>query len=422
MFNKLIIFLLLMSAVCFPADFFNYIEEYNENLYSNEKKTFSKGSLENKWYLITDIYYDLYRYRLGANIEIDHLEDKIDNTIDFIEDDKIKNITNYEKELIISLMYGIKCYISSTDISIGNLSDLRKSYKLSEEIKNNYKKIESLFGFALTNLVVATYFENSFWIKDIFGYEGNIGKSIEKLNKLSNVENLFNVESNIAMSEFYTKILLNHRASLKYTRYLNKLFSTSKYFKFLYSQNLYHTGQIDQAFKLFKEVNTDISNEFYPFEYSSLIYEIKCLYLLDRGDIAVEVLNYTKQIHEGYLINELDKWKYSLKRRKNIINNFEKLNFKDLKDIVKNEHDKKLTMNVLFDHGYFEELFSLINYKDKPEFLLLYFRSALILEEYKTANQLFEVLESNHEEFLDDHQDVGRILLLKNILDNILSN
>ena len=215
---------------------------------------------------------------------------------------------------------------------------------------------------------------------------------------------------------------MDHSASLEYTKYLNQLFLTSKYFKYLFAKDLYHTGKIDQAFNLFKEVNTDISNEYYPYEYNSLIYEIKCLYLQDREDMAVEVLSYTQSIHDGYLINELDEWKYTLKRRKDILYKFEKLNFRDIKDITKNEHDKKLTMNVLFDHGYFNEIFTLVNYKDKPEFLLLYFRSALILEEYKTASQLFKILESEHEDFLDDHQDIGRIIILKNILDNVLVN
>ncbi|NOR44948.1 MAG: hypothetical protein GQ534_05120 [Candidatus Delongbacteria bacterium] len=422
MLNKTLILLLLMSAVCFPADFFNYLKDYNKNLYNNEKKTFSKGSLENKWYLVTDIYYNLYKYRLGSDIDVDQLEDNIDDTIDFLEDDKIKELTAYEKELIISMMYGIKCYISSTDISIGNLSDLRKSYKLSEKLYSKHKEIESSFGFHLTRLVVATYFENSFLIKDIFGYEGGISKSVENLKKIAKDDNLFMIEANITLNEFYSKIFYDHRSSARYSQKLNQLFPNSKYFKFLYAKDLYHTGKIDKAFKLFKEVNTEISNEYYPYEYNSLIYEIKCLYLQDREDFAVEVLKYAKKIHDGYLLQELDKWKRQLKRRKDILYRFETLNFRDIKDITKNEHDKKLTAKILFDHGYFKELFNLTNYRDESELLLQYFRSALILGEYKTASQLFEVLESKHEDFLDDHQDIGRIKILKNILDNISTN
>ncbi|MDA3884410.1 MAG: hypothetical protein PF638_02345 [Candidatus Delongbacteria bacterium] len=418
MLNKFIIFLLLISAVCLPADFLNYFKEYSYKLYNNDKKLYLKRSTDNKWYLITDIYYQLYKHRLGADINIDQVENEIDEVVDSIEDGIVKEITGYEKELIISMMYGIKCYISSTDISIGNLSDLRKSYKLSEKIKNKSKKIESSFGSALTNLVVATYFENSFWIKDVFGYEGDILESVQNLKKISGEDNLFKIESSLALVEFYSKLLYDHRSSIEYTKDLNQNYPESKYFKFLYAKDLYQTGEIETAYRMFKNVNSDISKNYYPYEYSSLIYEIKCLYLLDKDYLVIDLINYTKRIHDGYLLKQLDKWKSSLKRRKKIIYQFEELNFRDIKDISKNEHDKKITSHVLFDHGYFKELVSLVNYKEEPELLLLYFRAALILGEHRTANELFEILESKHEDFLDDHPDNGRIIILKNILDN----
>ena len=422
MLNKLIIFLLLISAVCFPADFFNYFKEYNKNLYSTEKKIFSKISVENKWFIITEIYYEFYKFRMGAELNLDLFEDKIDGAVDRLENGEITNVTTYEKEITISMMYGIKYSINTSDTSVGNIRDLKKYYNLSEIINDNYKNIESNFSYALAEVTAAIYFEDSFWINNVLGYKGNIVRSIKSLEKLSGSDNLFNIESNLFLIEFYSNLLLDHRSSLKFTKYLNELFPTSKYFKFLYAKDLYYTGKIDKAFNFFKEVNTEISNEYYPYEYSSLIYEIKCLYLQDRGDFAVEVLKYAKNIHEGYLTEELDKWKYSLKRRKDIIHRFERLNFRDIKDIVKNEHDKKLTMNLLFEHSYFKELFSLINYEDKPEFLLLYFRSTLILGEYIAAKQLFSVLETKYEDFLDDHQDIGRIMILKNILDNVEIN
>lgn len=422
MLNKLIILLLLISAVCLPADFLNYFKEYSNKLYNNDKKLYSKRSTDNKWYLITDIYYQLYKHRLATDINIDQVENEIDEVIDSIEDGIVKEITDYEKELMISMMYGIKCYISSTDISIGNLSDLRKSYKLSEKLKNKSKKIESLFGSALTNLVVATYFENSFWIKDVFGYEGNILESLENLHKISREDNLFKIESSLALVEFYSKLLYDHRSSIEYTKDLNQNYPESKYFKFLFAKDLFHTGKIQKSYTIFQSVNSDISKNYYPFEYSSLIYEIKCLYLLDKEYLVSDLISYTKRIHDGYLINELDKWKHSVKRRKDIIYKFEKLNFRNIKDITRNEHDKKITANILFNYGYFNELFSLVDYKEEPEFLLIYLKTAIILGEYKTANQLFEVLESKYEDFLDDHQDIGRILILKNILDNVLSN
>jgi len=420
MLKNFTISIIFLSAVCLPADFLNYFKEYSHKLYDNDKKSLSNRSTENKWYLITDIYYQLYKHRLATDINIDQVENEIDKVVYSIEDGIVKEITDYEKELMISMLYGMKCYISSTDITIGNLSDLRKSYKLSEKLKNKSKKVESLFGSALTNLVVATYFENSFWIKDVFGYEGDILESVENLKKISSEDNLFEIESSLALVEFYSKLLYDHRSSLEHTKKLNINYPESKYFKFLYAKDLFHTGKIQKAFTLFQSVNNEISKNYYPFEYSSLIYEVKCLYLLNKEYLVTDLKSYIKIIHDGYMLKQLDKWKSSLKRRKEIIYQFEKLNFRDIKEITKNEHDKKITTNILFDYGYFNELFDLLNYNDKPEFLLLYFRTALILGEYKSAVQLFEVLEHSHEEYLDDQQDIGRIMILKNILDNRL--
>ena len=206
MLNKTLILLLFISAVCFPADFFDYLKNYNTKLYNQEKKLITAFSVKNRWYEVSDVYYQLYKFRLGAEIDLNDFEDQINDVVDSIEDDEIKKITDYEKDLMISMLYGIKCYISSTDLSIGNLTDLRRSYKLSEEVKDKYEEDESLFGYALTNIVVALYFEDSFWIKDILGYEGNVSKSIMALDKLSQLDNLFSIEANIILNEYYSKI------------------------------------------------------------------------------------------------------------------------------------------------------------------------------------------------------------------------
>ncbi|MCK4980236.1 MAG: hypothetical protein KAS62_07560 [Candidatus Delongbacteria bacterium] len=416
--NKIIIFLLFISAVCFPADFFNYLKNYNAKLYNTEKQLVTELSIKNRWYEVSNIYYQLYKFRLGADINIGNFEHRIDDVIDELEDDNIKGMTNAEKKTSITLLYGIKCYINSTEASIGAFSDLKRSYKLSRQLLKDFNTIDSKFSSSLISLVLAAYFEDSFWVKDILGYDGNITQSLIDLDKISNEGDLLKTEANIFLSEFYSKILFDHHSSKKYTEKLVKLYPESKYFKFFYAKDLYHTGKIDSAYKVFREVNIEITDDYYPFEYASLIYEIKCFYLKGKDEIAEEVLKYTKKIHEGYLTGKLNKWKHSLKRRKEIIHRFEQLNFRDINDITKNDHDKSLTMNVLFDHGYFNDLFNLINYKDKPEFLLLYFRSALILDECRAAKQLFEVLETKHEDYLEDHQDIGRIRLLKNILDN----
>ncbi|MCK4979709.1 MAG: hypothetical protein KAS62_04895 [Candidatus Delongbacteria bacterium] len=420
--KTILILLFFISAVCFSADFFDYLKDNNTKLYNNEKQLVTELSIRNHWYEISDIYYQLYKYRLGAETDIDDLEDRIDDVIDKLEDDDIKGLTDYETSMLITLLYGIKSYVNSTEVSIRGFGDLKKSYKLSRQFFKDNSTVDSKFCSSLISLVLAAYFENSFWIKDIMGYDGNVIQSLVYLNNISNEGDLLKTEASIFLSEFYSKILLDHRNSIIYTEKLKDSYQECKYFKFLYAKDLYHTGKIDSAYKLFREVDIKITNNYYPFEYVSLIYEIKCLYVKEKDEIAEEVLKYAKNIHEGYLTGNLNKWKYSLKRRKEIIHRFEKLNFRDIDDITKNDHDIKLTSEILFDHCYFSELTEIINVDNNdPDLLLLQFRSMMSLKKYKSAEQVLEILGTKHEDFLDDHEDIGRIKILKNILDNALS-
>ncbi|MBN2790153.1 MAG: hypothetical protein JXR69_08180 [Candidatus Delongbacteria bacterium] len=418
---KILFFLTLLLSNNVKSDSFTeFFLKNNHKILNEEKELVTPVSIENKWYIISDIYFDLQRFRMGEEIDTDIFNENVERTIDDIENDFITGLNTYEKDILVSILNSMILYVNSSETSIGDFSRFRSNFRLSKNIEEKYGTVDSGFTYMLSSLVSVLFFQDSFWIKNILGYKGDVKNSLKMLDYISDHGDLFKDESSLFLSKFYSNILLDHISSLRYTSKLILSYPKSKYIRYLYAVDLYHTGKIKGSYEYFSQVNSELSDQYYPFEYSSLIYEIKCLLLLDKGYLAEEVINYAKQIHEGYLLEELKKWKLSLDRRKEIVYRFEELNFRDIQDITKNDNDKKVTLNILFDHGYYEEVLGSYSEDKSNELMILYLRTAVILKRYDIAERIFEMLKNDYENILEEHPDKGRLKLLRNYVVNVL--
>jgi tetratricopeptide (TPR) repeat protein len=411
---------LCLFAALFGSDFFSYFNNYTTALYSEKEFIHSQYSVSNGWDKICGVYADIYNYRINSTGDITILNEKIEDIIKSLKRNKIKRITPYENEFLTASLYGSLAYIRSEDPSFGMLRNVDKAMDRFRDLEKTYKTTDSGFGSALSEIALGLYFENSFWVSTVFGKKGDISKGIIKLNSIAFNGDISKIESNLFLIEYFADILRDHNSSVKYSENLNKIYPGSRYFKYLYAKDLYHTGKIRSALRLFRSVNDSLSDRFYTFDYESIIYETKCLYILNENDKAQNTLKYASDIHDGFILHNLrNDWLYSVKIRQEAV--FRIQNSPVIAQKLSDD-EKKRIIAVYFDHGYFRELKRLtgtMTGKD-AETLILEFRTAVIMNEWNKADEIMDILENKHEKNFERNIDIKRLEILINIKDNFL--
>jgi len=265
------------------------------------------------------------------------------------------------------------------------------------------------------------YFQDSFWVNSVLGYNGNIFKGLKDLDKTAYEGSITKIEANLFLIEYFGLILKDHNSSVRYSKNLHEINQDSKYFKYLYAKDLYHTGKIQKACALFKEINSDISDKFYAYQYDSIIYEAKCLYITGSESEADEVISYAAKIHDGYILQKFrNEWKSSVKIRQEVV--FRPQYAAGIVKTTLSDDELKRTAYIYFDHGYFRETVKSIEAvkKTDPEAAVLKFRTAVVMQDWKKAERINAQLKSDFEDFFDGHPDRSRLEIMKNIVRNHL--
>lgn len=404
------------------SDLFSYLNDFSEKLYCEKEFVHSQYSVSNRWDRICSVYSDIYDHRLNRTEDTEVLEDKIEETIKLLNKDKILRITPYEKEFLTASLYGSLAYIRSDDPSFGMLRNVNKADGRFSRIEKTYKTADSGFGSALKNIAMGMYFENSFWVGRPFGSKGDIFDGIISLDKIAFGGEISKAESNLFLIEYFADVLKDHHSSLKYSDNLFGMYPDSRFFKYLYARDLYHTGKIKKALELFRSVNGSLSDKFRPFDYESVIYEAKCHYILGEEEKAKSVIDYAAGIHDGYILDSFrNSWIYSVKIRQEAV--FRVQNLPGFTGGLSDDENKRM-MEVYFDHGYFRELKRLaetLSAKD-AETLVLEFRTAVITGDWDTAKKTIDILKNEHEKNFESNTDRKRLELLVNITDNYIRN
>ncbi len=413
------IFILISDLL--SSGFENSFRSFSDSLYSGGTYSYSEKEVASGWNKIYDVYTDIYKFRLHADRNRDKLSDKIKELTEELNKKKVRDLNSYENDLIAALLDGSLAYINSDEPSYSMFSSVKKTRKSFNRLSKNHKKTDSEFGIALTDIALGVYFHDSFWIRSVMGYGGNIFKGLRTLDEIAFSESVTSVESCLFLIEYFSEILGDHRNSLKYSRYLQGEYPDSKYFSYLCAKDLFHTGKIKEAGILFKKINDDISEEsYYGFEYESVIYEAKCFYLLGRADKGAEVIKYAESIHSGYMTeNFKDEWVFSVRMRQEII--FRPENYADTNTGISIDELERRHA-VLFDHGYFRDI-SKYNIKSEertPYIALIQLRAAVNISDFKKAGEILNYLENSHSGFIKKHKDRLRIKIIRNIIMNFL--
>ncbi len=420
--NKLITaIMLIFTSLLFSEGFSEYFKLRTAEIYTQNHSDSTIVLNDNAgWERITDIYNGLYRFRLNKDQDTDALSDRIETLIDDIDDEKIKNLTTYENDLITAFLYGSLAYIHSGEPSYSMFSSVKKARKLFIRLSKDFKKPDSEFGTALTDIALGMYFQDSFWIRSVLGYEGKIQKGLKKLDAIAFSECMTTAEANMFLTEYYAGVLQDHRRSIKYSQNLYSVYPGSKYFAYLYARDLYHTGKVKEAYLFFKKINDGIGDEYFGFEYESVIYEAKCLFLTGSDDRAKAVLEYAENIHKGYLTDKFrNEWLFSVRLRQEAV--FRPANYSG--DPYSVSDDELLRKAVIyFDHGFFREAArSVENIENKtPEAFLILLRTVVNMADFTKAARIIDLLEDNYPDFMDDDPDRLRVEMIKNIVLNYM--
>ncbi len=419
--NNLITAIMFIFTSLLSSDGFSeYFEIRKAEIYTQSHSDSMIAIKDSGWNRIFDIYNELFRYRLKKDTDTEGLLDRIETLIGDIDDGKISGLTDYENDFITAFLYGSIAYIQSEDPSYSMFSSVKKARKLFAGLSKDYKKTDSEFGSALTDIALGMYFHDSFWIRSVLGYEGDIQRGLRYLDDIAFKDCITQTEANLFLIEYYADILQDHRRSIKYSLNLVSNHPGSKYFTYLYARDLYHTGKIKEAYRIFRKINDDVGNEYFAFEYSSVIYEAKCMYITGSSDKGVEILKYAEMIHKGYLTEKFrNEWLFSVRLRQEIIfrpENFSGENF----DLSDDELERKAFL--YFDHGYFRETArALSNLKNKhPGSYLLNLRAAVNMSDFEKAGKIARYMEDNNSSYLKKHKDALRISILNNIINNYL--
>jgi len=125
--------------------------------------------------------------------------------------------------------------------------------------------------------------------------KGNVLKGIEKLNDLSHSGVLTKIESAIFLENLYSDILKDYKKALIYSSLLITYSPGSEYFQFLHSKNFFFLGKYSQAIKYLSVIKFR-STDFFPFHYSTMIFECKSYINLKKWRSAKKVLNLIEKI------------------------------------------------------------------------------------------------------------------------------
>ena len=358
-----------------------YTHQYLQVSKSNKIESKKKSDHLKNWYRISDIYSSFFQFRLSSSKEQrEFLGEKIKDVIDDLDDDKVKNLTSYEIKMIKAVLYGMSAYIYVEDSFLSPYMDGKKSLGLFDELKQDYpESIDTEFGSSMSLMYKPLFFEDNFFVSSLYIEKGDLAKGLYKLDKLAFNGNVTMIESNFVLIDFYSNLLQDYNKANIYTTNLMQLSNKNNYyFSFLHAKNLFNLEQYEKALELFISINNDISNKFYPYNYNSLIYEIKCSIKLGKNIRAEEGINLLSLISSS---NEIIALKEMLKEKS--IN------------IVPNNRNK---------NNRFYKAIQL-------------FQSFVRNEEYIKAYDLFQ---SKIENKIDGYYDHKRIKILYNIVINNL--
>ena len=412
------IFVLSMLSAVSGADFFSYFGDFTSALYTESKFVHTQYAVSNGWDRICGVYSGLHDFRMKAETDTKKLSGEIETVIKDLNKNSIIRLSPYEKDFLTASLYGSLAYLKSDKPSLSMLRDLRKSLDLFSRLEKKYDTTDSSFGTALSEIALSVYFENSFWVRSVLRRQGDILKGIRELDNIVMNGGFAKTEAALFLTEYYSLILNDGNSSKIYTEILNKQYPGSRYFAFLYAKDLYHSGKIREALRLFRKINGSLGDRFYPFDYESVIYEVKCLFIMGDNDSATAVLEYAEIIHDGYMISLLrNEWRYSVSLRQDVIFGIHH-RFATMSERM-SEDEIFRTAEVLFDHGFFREVLMLISRQSRDIRLLhIELRSNVNLGNWEESKRLMTKLERSKN--ISTHSEKGRLELIRNIIDSNL--
>ena len=260
------------------------------------------------------------------------------------------------------------------------------SLDIFKELETEFPdSIDVSFGSAMSFMYKPLFFEDNFFVSSLYIEKGDFVKGIKMLDSISFNGNIAKVEANLVLIDYYSNLLQDYNTSIKYTGNLVELYKKNSYFTFLHAKNLFYLEKYDSAIKLFTSINNNIPSTFYPYHYSSLIFEAKSSLNLKKLDRAIEVVKLALSIHESKSVLQLkDKIELSIK---NGDSNIQKTKQSySTSDSLYNEH-------------------------------ILLFKKYLMAKEYSKAELIYQ---NKIEIGLDEYFDRRRIKLLHNVIINNL--
>jgi len=416
MYYRIIIILFCLSAELMSADFFSSFRDFSLKLYRDEEITFTGTEKINEWDRIFRLYIKLREFRLQKLSDTEDLCDEIEEVIDDIGDNVIKELSLYEKEFLEASLYGSLAYLNSSDPSLGMFRNVRRSKKMFDNLNKKYGTADTGFGSALSEIATGMYFHDSFWVKSVLGYKGNILKGLKQLDRIAYGGDITKIEANLFLIEYFSNILKDHNSSVRYSKNLHDINPGSKYFTYIYARDLYHTGKVTKAYPLFKEINDDPGEKFYVYQYDAIIYEAMCLYIKGSIQDAEEVVSYASKIHDGYILKKFrNEWVSSAKIRQEIVFRPQYLSGLNL-NLSADELER--TAFVYFDHGFFRETARVLEALKKAgtDIEVIKFKTAVVMQDWKKAEQIYEA----HEQEFRSDPDRARLEIMKNIVSNHL--
>ncbi len=409
MIYRIVIILFCLSAELLSADFISSFREFSIKLYQDEEITFTENEKVNGWDRIFDLYIKLREFRLHKITCTGDLCDEIEIVTDDIEDGVIKGFSQYEKELLKASLYGSLAYVKSSDPSLGMFKNIRSSRKMFDKLNKKYRTADTGFGSALSEIAIGVYFNDSFWVKSVLGYKGNILKGLKQLDKIANEGDITKIEANLFLIEYFSLILKDHTSSLRYSKNLHEINPSSKYFAYIYARDLYHTGKITKAYLLFKAINEDPGEKFYGYQYDAIIYEARCLYIKGSIHEAEEVVSYAAKIHDGYILKKFkNEWVQSVLIRQEVVF---RPQYQSNINLSLSTDELKRTAFVYFDHGFFRETARILETikNTGTDIAILKFTTAVVMQNWNRAKLIFDENESDFE----NDPDRARLKILK---------
>lgn len=443
---------------------------YTNNVDSFQTYSTSIKSLE-KAFLA---YSHFWNYRIQGKTNKKELTNEIEQCIEELEDIDKNKLSDYYKKLFLGLLYGIKAYINVEDSFLQPINSARKSLNIFEELNTEHPTSDALFGKAASMLMQPLYFEDSFFITSILGYNHKIQNGIKLLDKISQTGTVTGTEATLLLIEYYEKIMGNIQKANKYSLRTLQKNTKSTYFQFIHANHLFKLGKYQKALTIFTKINNNLEDKFYPFHFSSIILEAKCYTYLKKFDKAQLIIAYARKIYDSTDLKKAEAEILLLKnnipasvellgekkylRENGQLDTIKILNYKrylqyrtDLHcnnlidsihigrfvktkiDITNKQHFQlqKDLLQILFERGRYSKLNNLILnisktkniLNDKYNMLnlsLLNFRSKLNQGKYEEADKIMEKTRDKFGNDIEKFYDIKRLKLLQNITQNYL--